>query len=257
MAHTPIDVGQLLQTLKLEFRDSASDILATLNDHLQAVARDRGGSAELIEALRRNSHNLRGFAGTVGYALLGQIAFRLEDYLGELDSLDSRQQSDVQHFLDRMSDVLDGNLDGASEAQVLRTLPAASQFDPLEVTKLDMQVVLVMPRDLAANIMRREIEACGYATVVVASPFDAIELITRSEPDLVLVSAVLDGLNGTDLACALRVMPATRHIPLVLTTSLADENRLLHDLPRDVPVVHKGKRFSDDFADALERQQVI
>jgi PleD family two-component response regulator len=56
---------------------------------------------------------------------------------------------------------------------------------------LDVEVMLVMDRNAATGIVEREMQACGYRTTVVTSPFEAFESVVFTLPDMVNVEAVL------------------------------------------------------------------
>jgi CheY-like chemotaxis protein len=99
--------------------------------------------------------------------------------------------------------------------------------------------------------VRREFEACGYSVVQIANTLEALDYIRRIKPDLVVASALMPGLSGVELLITLKALPATRQIPCTLLTSLSDDNHDLAALPPDVPLIHKGQRFSDDVARAL------
>ncbi|MFX7820747.1 response regulator, partial [Acinetobacter baumannii] len=81
----------------------------------------------------------------------------------------------------------------------------------------------------------------------------ALELISRTRPDFVIVSAVLDELSGIDVASALTAMPSTRNIPIALLTSYTWGHPSLHDLPTRVAIIRKGNSFGSDLAEFLGR----
>ena len=122
---------------------------------------------------------------------------------------------------------------------------------------LDVEVLLVMAHNAGTGIVEREMQACGYRTTVVASPFEAFESVIRTRPDMVIVSAVLPGLSGIDLATALATMPDTRNTPVAVLTSLDDDNADLNLLPKSVPVIHKGESFGDDLAKAMSHHFLL
>jgi hypothetical protein len=70
---------------------------------------------------------------------------------------------------------------------------------------------------------------------------------------MIIASGVLDEMSGIDLACALAVIQATEAIPFTLLTSSDANDASLKRLPSSVAVMKKGSKFSNDFADALER----
>jgi len=70
---------------------------------------------------------------------------------------------------------------------------------------------------------------------------------------LAIATAVLDGLSGVDLACAVRAMPSTRASRFALTTSFEPGRDALKALPKDVPIIRKVPELPDDLAEVLYR----
>src|SRR3546814_19867409 len=110
-----------------------------------------------------------------------------------------------------------------------------------------------MPQRSAARVVERELAACGYRVSTVLDPFEALELILDTRPDLVLTAMVMPRLTGVDLACALSAMPATRDIPTAVLTSLEPNHPDLSALPLGAGLIRRGPRFGDDLAPVLAR----
>jgi DNA-binding response OmpR family regulator len=62
----------------------------------------------------------------------------------------------------------------------------------------------------------------GFAVVTAASGADALALVAREPPDIVLLDVMMPGLDGYQVAAALKGDAATRHIPVILLTGLDD-----------------------------------
>jgi HPt (histidine-containing phosphotransfer) domain-containing protein/CheY-like chemotaxis protein len=244
----------LMAKLRQEFLDTAEDHLSEIDAMLRGLRGGRGGD-ETASEIRRRVHSLKGMGGTFGYPLITVISHRMEDYLAELDALAGPNLEDAQVFVDRMRDVVDGVFqpDDPNTADIVRTLPDKTHFDVAEVTKTDVEVMLVSPKDTASHFVERELRACGYRVVNEPSSFGVFEHVVRTRPDMIIATAVMEGLSGIDLACALAAMPATRTIPFALLTSFEDSDTALRELSPTIPVIHKGASFSDDLAEALDR----
>src|SRR5690606_28018331 len=77
--------------------------------------------------------------------------------------------------------------------------------------------------DLLARLLRRD----GYTVVVTNDARDVLDLVARTEPDLILLDVLMPGANGFEICRALKHSPETRLIPVVLITALRDaESRL-------------------------------
>ena len=183
----------------------------------------------------------------------------LEDYLNAIDRIADWSLPGIRAFLDALQNVVDGGIaDDADPSLVVRGLPARPRVLGVDDNEtLDVEVMLVMDHNAATGIVEREMQACGYRTTVVTSPFEAFEIAVRTRPDLVIVSAVLEGLTGIDLATALATMPETRNTPVAVLTSLDDDDANLNLLPKSVPVIHKGDRFGDDLAKAMSHHFLL
>jgi CheY-like chemotaxis protein len=238
-----------------EFVESIRDTLDELELQVSRAKADPGLLENTFAAVMREAHSMKGSAKSFGYAAIGVIAYRLEDYLTGLGAPDPRALNDIQTFLDRITDVIDGRLDrdGADLPETVRALPHHSSFDPSEVVVNDVEIMLVMPSGAATKFIERELRECGYRVVKNEDTFGALEMIVHTRPDMVVCAAVTEGLSGIDLACALKAMPVTRDIPVSLMTSLSDDDEHISAVPASVPVIHKGAAFGDDLAEALQK----
>lgn len=237
--------------LEREFLDEAHDTVMNLTLVLHAV---RGGQTPAIEALsriRREVSTLRLRGRSVRIPGLSVIANRLEDYVFEVETLAPQHLDSLQTFLDQIGRVLDGSQ--TDTADIVRALPVNPTFDPSEITIQNVEIILVEPQRTTARIVARELKACGYRVTVANGPFEALELVMRIRPDLVVASATLGELSGIDLGCALASMPKTRHIPFALLTSFGREHASLDELPARAAILRKGPLFGDDLAEALSR----
>lgn len=237
--------------LEREFSDEAQDIVTNLTLALHAVRSGQAAASDTLVRIRREVSTLRLRGRSVKIPGLSVIANRLEDYVFELRELSPQHFDNLQTFLDQLSRVLDGN--HADTADIVRALPVNPSFDPSEVTVQNIEILLIEPQRTTARIVARELKACGYRVTVTNGPFEALELIMRIKPDMVVAAAMLGELSGIDLSCALAAMPATRHIPFALLTSFGREHASLDELPARAAILRKGNQFGDDLAEALSR----
>src|SRR3546814_2139359 len=95
--------------------------------------------------------------------LFGPLTHRLDEYLSEIDAVETRHADDLISFADRISQFLDGErVDVGDVAAVLRQLPQQNTFNVEDVTVMDKDVSLVLPQRSAAQVVGRELAACGY-----------------------------------------------------------------------------------------------
>jgi len=165
MAEAANAMEDMMARLRREFLDTADDRLGTLDELVDEVRQGKEDSPERMSEFRRIAHSLKGMGGTFGYPLVSVIAHRLEDFIESEADLHDDVLADVQIFLDRMRDVIDGVLgaDDPNTAEIVRALPVKrAGFDAEAIEVLEIEVMTVMPKGTATTIVEKELRACGY-----------------------------------------------------------------------------------------------
>ena len=87
-----------------------------------------------------------------------------------------------------------------------------------------MSARILIVDDLAPNLHLLEVKlAAQYYDVVTAmSGKRALELAEKEKFDLILLDAMMPGLNGFEVCKRLKSNPATWHIPVVMVTALEE-----------------------------------
>lgn len=89
--------------------------------------------------------------------------------------------------------------------------------------RVDSGKVLIVDDDPSnVEVMIRMMRGFGYATATVADGEAALEAVGRERPDVVLLDVNMPVLNGFEVCRRLKGDPATRLIPVVLLTSIAE-----------------------------------
>ncbi len=232
------------------------DLADQLNQLSRDTARAKSGeiaAADLTGPLRRFAFEAKGQSHNLALSLINAVCHRLEDYLGDVKTLGADNLDDVLAFIGALAEMVDGTVDlDADPSEVVRRLPAKRTFEVSEMEVRDVEIMLVMLHGTATNFVQKELQACGYRVNIVTSVFDALPLILRTKPNMIVVSAVMGELSGISLALALSVMPETRNIPAALITSFDRDHDSLAHLPATVPIIKKDASFGDDIAAALE-----
>lgn len=70
----------------------------------------------------------------------------------------------------------------------------------------------------------------GHDLLMASDGREALEMVARRRPDLILCDVMMPGMNGYELTAALKADEATRDIPVVLLSSLDDSNSRAHGL---------------------------
>jgi CheY-like chemotaxis protein len=240
--------------MRQEFLDEIGDTARELTLGLEQARHDAQNLPDIVRLGQRLGVSMRGQADTLGLSPLAAIGQRLEDYLAESRSVaPDLLISDLDRFITVVLDVSEGRIPlDAEQGPLVRKLPAKRGFAPADIEVRDVEVMLVMEPGAQTHFVERELQQCGYRTVQIGSTFEALPLIVRTKPDMVIISAVMPGLSGIDLTIGLVAMPETRNVPAALITSLDPDNELLALLPKRVPIIHKGPTFADDLFKALD-----
>ncbi len=149
-------------------------------------------------------------------------------------------------FADRLSVAVDREErpDVATTNQIIRTLPVRYEFDITDIEVHDVEIMLVTPSKVVSKLVSTELGACGFRTVVVRDPIESIALAVRMPPDMIIASAVMDGLGGMDLLRGLKAMTPTHKVPMALLTSL---DSAVKDVPEGIMVIRVGAQLRRRF----------
>jgi phosphate regulon transcriptional regulator PhoB len=74
-----------------------------------------------------------------------------------------------------------------------------------------------------AELVKYHLEKAGLPARVVGDGKQALDLIVRDQPDLVVLDLMLPGLDGLEVCRRLRASPATRGIPVIMLTAKSEE----------------------------------
>lgn len=93
---------------------------------------------------------------------------------------------------------------------------------PVPLERAAAGVVLIVddqPDNLA--LLNDALDESGHTVLVATGGASALERCAAAQPDVVLLDAVMPGLDGFEVARRLKADPATAHIPIVFMTGLA------------------------------------
>lgn len=252
MAVTTVSQG-IYAGAALEFvQNMMGDFVSDLSEEARRLSDTLSADPNLDE-VRRFAFATKGQAHNFGLTLLELVAVRLEDYVSACSGLSARGLQDVRTYLDAISDIGEGAISGDSNAaEFVRRLPARPNDDISDDIEIrSVEVMLVMLHGAQTRFVARELQACGYRVSLCTSTIAALEQAVHTKPDMMIVSAMMPGLSGLDLAMALTNMPETRNIPVAVITSMAKGSESLKVLPQHIPLIRKNAQFGDDLAAAL------
>ncbi len=92
----------------------------------------------------------------------------------------------------------------------------------------DSLVVLIVD-DVPDNVapLHDALDEAGYAVLVALDGESAIRRATQALPDVILLDALMPGLDGFEVARRLKANPATEHIPIIFMTGLTETEHLV------------------------------
>ncbi|MBF0269269.1 MAG: response regulator [Alphaproteobacteria bacterium] len=251
----------LEQGLEAEFLEEVRDVVAAL-DVLLGNLRSRSVKAgEALDRIGRDMLTVATRGRSIDQTLITVVAHRMGEYAADLKEPSDSDIDDMGHFLEALRKIAEApaSFGGEAGAKLVRDLPGRRQaggFDPKDVKITNVEILLVVPEKAMSRIIERELAACGYRVSNARTPFQAIETAVVTRPDMVIASAVLDGLSGIDLACALSAMPSTNKLPVAILTSFSAGHPSLEGLPNAVPLIRKGSTFGDDLAEAFSKLNI-
>ncbi len=87
-----------------------------------------------------------------------------------------------------------------------------------------MTARILVVDDIAANLrlLEAKLTAEYYEVALASNGPDALAMVGRWAPDIVLLDVMMPGMDGYEVCRALKADPATAHIPVVMITALVD-----------------------------------
>lgn len=87
------------------------------------------------------------------------------------------------------------------------------------------KIAVVEDEESLRRVLVEWLELEGYKTVGAASGQEAVVMLPRELPDLILLDVILPELNGFEVMERLRENPATAKIPVVILSNLGDDEQ--------------------------------
>lgn len=110
-------------------------------------------------------------------------------------------------------------------------------------------VLIIEDQQAISELLLEVLDDAGFTTSCAPSATEAAAHARKTRPDVILLDVMMPDRNGWDVLEELRADPATRDIPVVITSAVYDRPGL-HALPPGGPVRFAAKPF--DIADLVE-----
>lgn len=94
------------------------------------------------------------------------------------------------------------------------------------LTPLKPRILVIDDEPAVGELLRRQFEISGeYFVLSVADPNGALNLARSFRPDLTILDVNMPGVDGVELARAIRQEPWLRHRPLVFYTAMSQREK--------------------------------
>lgn len=91
-------------------------------------------------------------------------------------------------------------------------------------------VLVVDDSPEALGFLTRALEEAGVTVLVATSGEAALGIAEKVTPDVVLMDAVMPGLDGFETCRRLTTLPGTAHVPVIFMTALTETEHVVHAL---------------------------
>ena len=93
---------------------------------------------------------------------------------------------------------------------------------PVYVANGAKKILLVDDNDDVRKLLALFIKNLGYKVFEAATGSEAVNRASTIHPDLIVMDLVLPGMSGEEAMACLKANPATRDIPVLISTGYAD-----------------------------------
>ncbi len=118
--------------------------------------------------------------------------------------------------------------DLSEESASLETVRATEQefpqtdFTPAEVTENKLTVLVADDDDMIRILAAQTLESQGFEVIVAEDGKVALDMFTRSRPDLVLCDVMMPNVDGFEFCATVRETLNEKHTPIIMLTGLND-----------------------------------
>jgi CheY-like chemotaxis protein len=90
------------------------------------------------------------------------------------------------------------------------------------------RVLIVDDERANRQLLEIMLEPEGYELLLATNGEEALAMVERQPPDLMVLDVMMPGMNGYVVTSRMKSNPATRHIPVLVLSSLDDQNSRAH-----------------------------
>jgi signal transduction histidine kinase len=101
---------------------------------------------------------------------------------------------------------------------------------PADTSRPHARILIVDDERANRQLLETVLASEGHALVAAETGEEALAMIAREPPDLVLLDVLMPGMNGFEVTALIKGNPDTRNIPVILVTALDDREGRLRGL---------------------------
>jgi len=236
---------EFLKELKA-FQESQDFLKTRTNRKIVIVDMDRENLSELKDSFNRLGHEViaMDFAPDEFRSLMEKwpdfVILNLSKRKDEIFKVlrQARKDLPVEEFriLALMDKLTPADKHNAANAGIVEFAPANALpanivqyakgiFESLEM-ELAGKVLMVDDSQTVLRLMSFFLENEGYETYMASSGEEALAMLEKISPDLVLTDLHMPGINGIELCRRIKLTPKTRNVPVVMVTTAKAISRL-------------------------------
>ena len=85
-------------------------------------------------------------------------------------------------------------------------------------------IMIVDDEQYIRELLNYNLTKEGYSILAAATGEEALEVVGRSKPDLIILDLMLPGLDGVEVCRRLKQNPDTQHIPIIMVTAKGEDS---------------------------------
>ncbi|NOT10867.1 MAG: EAL domain-containing protein [Methylococcaceae bacterium] len=191
-----------------------------VNSAAQEISKMRMAFAnDDAETLTRIAHSFKSSCANLGADSLADACKTIENLGNE------RQLNAVEDLLQLMESGLDGVL---AELQTnVISISALDYQNPNPSVQITNNRILLIDDDANFRLITGEVlRAARFCVDEAASCTEAIEKTRLNPPDLILLDAIMEGVDGFETCRLLKADPALADVPIIMSTGLGDHESI-------------------------------
>jgi CheY-like chemotaxis protein len=90
----------------------------------------------------------------------------------------------------------------------------------------EKQIILVDDELSLLEIFSTMLKRKGFRVIEATNALDALDLVRKVKPDLLILDVMMPGMNGIELCRELRTWPDTHDTPILMLSALGDKGTI-------------------------------